>query len=65
MLGDHYPVSVTFQIGSRKPTGIEKISESKIQVTNYYNLNGQRVDSHTHGIVIERSGEKTHKRIIK
>ena len=65
MLGDHYPVSVTFQIGSRKPTGIETVSESKIQVTNYYNLNGQRVDSHAHGIVIERSGEKTHKRIIK
>ena len=65
MLGDHYPVSVTFQIGSRKPTGIETVESSKLKVESYYNLNGQRVDSHTHGIVIERSGEKTHKRMIK
>ena len=65
MLGDHYPVSVTFQIGGRKPTGIETVSGSKIQVPSYYNLNGQRVDGHARGIVIERNGEQTHKRIIK
>ena len=63
MLGDHYPVSVTFQIGSKRPTGIETVSSAK--VPSYYNLNGQRVDSHAHGIVIERNGENTHKRIIK
>lgn len=65
MLGDHYPVSVTFQIGSRKPTGIETVSGSKVQVPSYYNLNGQRIDGHAHGIVIERNGENTQKRIIK
>ena len=65
MLGDHYPVSVTFQIGSRKPTGIETVSGSKVQAPSYYNLNGQRVDGHARGIVIERNGEQTHKRIIK
>ena len=65
MLGDHYPVSVTFQIGSRKPTGIETALGDKVQVPSYYNLNGQRVDGHAHGIVIERNGENIHKRIIK
>ena len=65
MLGDHYPVSVTFQIGSRKLTGIETVQSSKFKVQSFYNLNGQRVDSNAHGIVIERSGENTYKRIIK
>ena len=64
-LGAHYPVSVTFQIGSRKPTGIETVSGSEFQVPSYYNLNGQRIDGHAHGIVIERNGENTQKRIIK
>ena len=65
MLGDHYPVSVTFQIGNKRPTGIETVESSNLKVESYYNLNGQRVDSHARGIMIERSGEKTHKRIIK
>ena len=64
-LGDHYPVSVTFQIGSSKSTGINNVERSMFNVQRYYNLNGQRVDGHAHGIVIERSGEKIHKRIIK
>ena len=64
MLGDHYPVSVTFQIGDRKSTGIE----TPVLTTNgseLYNPGGQRVDGSTRGIVIERRGEKTHKRMIK
>ena len=65
MLGDHYPVSVTFQIGSRKPTGIETVKNEELRVKNYYDLQGRRVGSHAHGIMIERSGEKTHKRINK
>ena len=64
MLGDHYPVSVTFQIGSR-PTGIETISSAEAQVPSYYNLQGRRVNGNARGIVIERSGENIHKRIIK
>ncbi len=76
MLGDHYPVSVTFQIGSKIPTGIETISSAKDQVPSYYDLQGRRVNGRSalrdacqsknaRGIVIERNGEKTHKRIIK
>ena len=65
MLGDHYPVSVTFQIGGRKPTGIETVKNEELRVKNYYDLQGRRVDGHARGIVIERNGEKTHKRIIK
>ena len=64
MLGDHYPVSVTFQIGSRKTTGIETVKNEELN-SKWFNLNGQRVDGHAHGIVIERSGENTHKRIIR
>ena len=65
MLGDHYPVSVTFQTGTRKQTDVDGINN--IHVANdheFYNLNGQRVDGSTHGIVIERNKEKSHKRII-
>ena len=64
MLGDHYPVSVTFQIGSRKTTGIETVKNEELN-SKWFNLNGQRIDGHAHGIVIERSGENTHKRIIR
>ena len=65
MLGDHYPVSVTFQIGSRKPTGIVNVNRETITNNRYYDLQGRRVDGHAHGIVIERNRENTHKRIIK
>ena len=65
ILGDHYPVSVTFQIGSRKPTGINEIVNCKLSNSKWFNLNGQRIDGHAQGIVIERNGENTHKRIIK
>ena len=65
MLGDHYPVSVTFQIGSKKPAGINEIVNRKSSNSKWYNLQGQRIDGHARGIVIERNGEKTHKRIIK
>lgn len=65
MLGDHYPVSVTFQSGSRKPTGIDEINASKSSESNWYNINGQRVDGSARGIVIERNREKTQKRIVK
>ena len=75
MLGDHYPVSVTFQMGS-KSAGIESVQSSKFKVPSYYNLNGQRlrvvdgtsgirINGNSHGIVIERNGEKAQKRIIK
>ena len=66
MLGDQYPVSVTFQTGSSKPSGIDVIDNGQSTAGNeFYNLNGQRVDGSTHGIVIERAQEKSHKRIIK
>ena len=66
MLGDHYPVNVTFQTGSSKPSGIEGIDNGQSTAgSELYNLNGQRVDGSTHGIVIERAQEKSHKRIIK
>ena len=65
ILGDHYPVSVTFQIGNKRPTGINEIVNCKLSNSKWFNLNGQRIDGHAQGIVIERNGENTHKRIIK
>ena len=66
MLGDNYPVSVTFQTGSRKQTDADGIDNIHFTTGNeLYNLNGQRVDGSTHGIVIERTREKSHKRMIK
>ena len=65
MLGDHYPVSVTFQIGNRKATGINEIVNCKSSNSQLFDLQGRHVDGHARGIVIERSGENTHKRIIK
>lgn len=66
MLGDHYPVIVTFQTGSPDPSGIDGIDNGQLTVgSEFYNLNGQRVKGSTQGIVIERNREKSHKRIIK
>lgn len=65
MLGDHYPVSVTFQTGKRKGTGINEIENSKSSNSTRFGISGQRVDGEARGIVIERNGENTHKRIIK
>ena len=65
MLGDHYPVAVTFQTGDRKETGIDEIVNRKSSNSNCFDLQGRRTDGHARGIVIERDGEKTHKRIIK
>ena len=65
ILGDHYPVSVTFQTNSRIHTDIDGIVDSELSSRQWYNLNGQRVDGSTRGIVIERNREKSQKRIIK
>lgn len=65
VLGDHYPVSVTFQIGNGKTTGIVNVNRETITNNRYYDLQGHHVDSHASGIVIEHNGEKAHKRIIK
>ena len=66
VLGDHYPVSVTFQAGKPDPSGIDAIDNGQQTAGNeFYNLNGQRVNGSTHGIVIERNRDKSHKRIIK
>jgi endonuclease/exonuclease/phosphatase family metal-dependent hydrolase len=67
MLGDHYPVAVTFQTGDRKTTGITTTNDTNLTNSDntWYDLQGRRADGHARGIVIERDGEKTHKRIIK
>ena len=65
MLGDHYPVSVTFQIGNHKATGINEIVNRKSSNSQLFDLQGRRVDGHVRGIVIERNGENIHKRMIK
>lgn len=65
MLGDHYPVSVTFQASGRGTTGIDTVNGSELENHRYYDLQGRRIDGNAHGIMIERSREKSHKRINK
>ena len=66
-LGDHYPVSATFEITDRK-TGIESTPLDQTTASgakSMYDLGGRQV-SHPHsGLYIERDGEKTNKRVIK
>lgn len=66
-LGDHYPISATFEITSRgsgiEATHIDEIDSSSIRTI--YDLSGSKV-SHPHGgVYIEQSGKKTKKRIVK
>ncbi len=64
-LGDHYPLSATFQVVDRK-TGIDAVvNEHPTADSEYYNLKGQRITKPQGGIYIERQGEEANKRIIK
>lgn len=65
MLGDHYPVSATFEVVDSKTTAIEMVETTSGQSSEYYNLNGQRVSEPTKGLYIENQGKESHKRIIK
>ena len=57
--GDHYPVSVTFEVmGS---TGIEEISGSNAQSESYYDLHGRSVQQPAKGLYIERKQDQTRK----
>lgn len=63
-LGDHYPLSATFEIANRG-TGIESTPLDQPAAKSMYDLGGRQV-SHPHsGLYIEHDGEKTNKRIIK
>lgn len=67
-LGDHFPVSATFQFVERKMTGIEDVTSGSSQESelNIYTLDGVKVSRQVaKGIYIEQSGEKTSKRIMK
>jgi len=68
-LGDHYPVTATFEIVSANAakgvTAIEQPTATSTSSATYYNINGQHVDKPAKGLVIEQNGQGTHKRIIK
>ena len=65
MMGDHIPVSATFEIEGSGRTAIDVLQSEQNTTADYYNLNGQRVGLLDKGIVIEHKGQKSHKRIIK
>ena len=67
-LGDHYPLSATFQIvgnESSSVTGVNGLMEAEQGDAEYYNLGGQRIGQPTKGLVIERQHQDNKKRIIK
>jgi endonuclease/exonuclease/phosphatase family metal-dependent hydrolase len=69
-LGDHYPVSVTFEVvnvNDPGPSGISSISSATESegTREYYNTSGQRVSNPKSGLYIERTGRQARKRIVK
>lgn len=65
-LGDHYPLSATFEVTSRK-TSVINFESDNADSSNavYYNMNGQRISQPTNGLYIEHKGQEAHKRILK
>ena len=65
-LGDHYPLSATFEVTSRKTAITDFCVDEPVQsASDYYNMSGQRISQPVSGLYIERKGQKTHKRIAK
>jgi len=63
MLGDHYPLVATFAVKGGK-TAIDNVTTTADEAaTEYYNLNGQRIDAPVKGLFIERKGKNTVKKI--
>ena len=65
-LGDHYPLSATFEI--MRSTGISTTLQDEGEKSGdkvVYDLSGRRVSQPHGGFYIEQSGEKANKRIIK
>lgn len=63
VLGDHYPVAVTFEVvGS---TGIHELKNGKMEALKYYDLQGHPVDQPSKGVYIQRNERETNKIIIK
>lgn len=66
-LGDHYPLSATFEVLRSKPSAIDTSIQqdpSKSEAT-YYDLHGHKVAHPSKGLYIERDGNNAQKRIIK
>lgn len=63
MLGDHYPLSATFEIVDEKSTGIDALHHAADEEAEYYNLNGLRISKPTKGLYIERRGNTTSKHL--
>ena len=69
-LGDHYPVVATFEVVSAKDSGTSAVTninsvKGDEGTTEYYNINGQRMDNPASGLYIERNGGNAHKRVGK
>lgn len=65
-LGDHYPVTATFEVAVDKAsTGIETVRSVSEEPVEYYNLNGQRISQPDKGPYIEHRGQENRKRINK
>ena len=60
-LGDHYPVSVTFEVqGTKGNTAIEELSAPDMQSSTYYDLQGRHVGQPAKGVYIYKG-----KKVVK
>lgn len=65
-LGDHYPLSATFEVTDTKTAIADFCVAEPVQpASDYYNMSGQRISRPASGLYIEHKGQEVHKRIVK
>ena len=64
VLGDHYPVAVTFEVVGAT-TGVHELKKGETEAVKYYDLQGRPTDQPSKGVYIQRNEHETNKIIIK
>ena len=66
-LGDHYPVSATFEVEENRKQGVETVLRDvkDSSSTEIYDLSGAQTKKPVSGIYIERRGKESRKQIVK
>lgn len=66
-LGDHYPMSATFQIKANRSTAISPVLSKTTgdRSSTYYNIKGERISQPTKGLYIEQREHSSNKFVIK
>ncbi len=62
-LGDHYPLVATFTVNNTKTAISSMTDDAEQERVTYYNIQGQRISTPEKGLIIERRGKNSVKRI--